>query len=309
MIALGDIGANPANPAGDDLVKDVDISTFMQDVVQASQQVPVLVDFWAPWCGPCKTLGPQLEKLTREAKGKFKLVKVNVDDPRNQPLAQQLRIQSIPAVFAFAKGQPVDGFVGALPESQLKGFIQQVISAAGGEDPLGDALEAGKAALAEQDWETAAQSFSAALGEDAQHAVALGGLARAMVGLGELEEAEHILSQVPAAPVEAPEVAAARSALQLARQAGAAAGQLAPLEAAVAANPADHQARYDYAIALVGDNRQEEAMDHLLQIVKRDRKWNDEAARKQLLQMFEAMGPMDPLVVDARRKLASILFA
>ncbi|MBX3456229.1 thioredoxin, partial [Ferrovibrio sp.] len=170
MIALGDIGANPANPAGDDLVKDVDISTFMQDVVQASQQVPVLVDFWAPWCGPCKTLGPQLEKLTREAKGKFKLVKVNVDDPRNQPLAQQLRIQSIPAVFAFAKGQPVDGFVGALPESQLKGFIQQVISAAGGEDPLGDALEAGKAALAEQDWETAAQSFSAALGEDAQHA-------------------------------------------------------------------------------------------------------------------------------------------
>ncbi|WP_430395678.1 tetratricopeptide repeat protein [Ferrovibrio sp.] len=297
-----------ASPAGD-LVKEIDISTFMQDVVQASMKQPVLVDFWAPWCGPCKQLGPALEKAAVAAKGKFKLVKVNIDDPRNQPLAQQLRIQSIPAVYAFSKGQPVDGFVGALPDSQLKKFIEQVVGEAVGDSEAVQLIEAGKAALAAQDWAAAGEAFSGALGEEAENPAALGGLARAMVGLGELEAVDEILAQVPPAHENHPDVASARSALQLARESAGAAGELAGLEAAVNADPKNHQARYDYALALLGDNRQGDALDQLLELVKRDRKWNEEAARKQLVKIFEALGPMDPLVVDARRRLSSILFA
>ncbi|WP_290977778.1 co-chaperone YbbN [Ferrovibrio sp.] len=303
-------GTNPGMaPAAADLVKEIDITTFMQDVVQASMQQPVLVDFWAPWCGPCKQLGPALEKATLAAKGKFKLVKVNIDDPRNQPLAQQLRIQSIPAVYAFSKGQPVDGFVGALPDSQLKKFIEQVVGGAVGDSEAVQLIEAGKAALAAQDWAAAGEAFSGALGSEPENPAALGGLARALVGLGELESVEEILAQVPPAHENHADVASARSALQLAQESAGAAGELAALEAKVAADPKDYQARYDYALALVGANRQGDALDQLLDIVKLDRKWNDEAARKQLVKIFEALGPMDPLVVDARRRLSSILFA
>lgn len=301
------LGQQPPNTA--DLVKDVDITSFMQDVVQASMQQPVLVDFWAPWCGPCKQLGPALEKATIAAKGKFKLVKVNIDDPRNQPLAQQLRIQSIPAVYAFSKGQPVDGFVGALPDSQLKKFIEQVVGEAVGDSEAVQLIEAGKAALTAQDWAAAGEAFSGALGSEPENPAALGGLARAMVGLGEFEAVEEILAQLPPGQENHPDVASARSALQLAQESAGAAGELAGLEAKVTANPQDHQARYDYAVALLGANRQQEALDQLLDLVKRDRKWNDEAARKQLVKIFEALGPMDPLVIDARRRLSSILFA
>ncbi|WP_300299204.1 co-chaperone YbbN [Ferrovibrio sp.] len=312
MTAAMDLMPNPttgsAASAGADLIKDSDITTFMQDVVQASMTVPVLVDFWAPWCGPCKTLGPMLEKIVKAANGKLRLVKVNVDDPKNQPLAQQLRIQSIPAVYAFSKGQPVDGFVGALPESQLKKFVEGL---AGGavEDTAAQAIEAGKAALAAQDWAEAAQAFSTALGTEPENPAALGGLARALIGMGEIEEAKEVLAQVPEAQKDHADVHAARSVLQLHEEGSHAAHQLKPLEAAVAANPNDHQARYDYALALHGANRPQDAVDQLLDIVKRDRKWNEEAARKQLVKMFEALGPMDPITVDARRRLSSILFA
>lgn len=299
----------PAAAAAGDLIKDADITTFMQDVVQASMQGPVLVDFWAPWCGPCKQLTPALEKLVKGAGGKLRLVKVNVDDPKNQPLAQQLRIQSIPAVYAFSGGQPVDGFVGALPESQLKKFVESLPGAGPVQDAAADAIEAGRAALGTQSFEDAAAAFSEALGAEPENPAALGGLARALIGMGEVEAAREILDGVPAAIAEHAEIAAARSALQLLEDGAKAAGNLKPLEDAVAANPNDHQARYDYALALVGDNRQAEALDQLLDIVKRDRKWNEEAARKQLVTMFEALGPMDPLVVEARRKLSSILFA
>jgi len=308
------LGAKPA-PAhaaaaqSGDAVKDADITTFMQDVVQASMSVPVLVDFWAPWCGPCKTLGPMLEKIVKASNGKVKLVKVNIDEPKNQPLAQQLRIQSIPAVYAFSGGQPVDGFVGALPESQLKKFVEGLAGGALEGDTATQMIEAGKAALAAQDWTEAAQAFSTALGSEPENVAAVAGLARALVGMGEIEEAREVLAQVPEAQHGHADVHAARAALTLHEQGSHAAHQLQPLEAAVAANPNDHQARLDYAVALMGANRQQEAIDNLLDIVKRDRKWNDEAARKQLVQVFEALGPMDPLVVEARRRLSSILFA
>ncbi len=298
-----------APAAAAELIKDADVSTFMQDVIQASMQQPVLVDFWAPWCGPCKQLTPALEKLVKGANGKLRLVKINVDDPKNQPLAQQLRIQSIPAVYAFYQGQPVDGFVGALPESQLKKFAEGLPGAGAIQDSAAEAIEAGKAALAEQAWEDAAAAFSTALGAEPENVSALGGLARALIGMGEIEGAKEILEQIPADKAGHADVAAARSALELQEAGSQAAGNLKPLEAAVAANPNDHQARLDYAVALHGAGNAEAAIDQLLDIVKRDRKWNEEAARKQLVKIFEAMGPMDPVVVDARRRLSSILFS
>lgn len=307
--AASAVPATAAPAAAADLIKDADITTFMQDVVQASMKQPVLVDFWAPWCGPCKQLTPALEKLVKAANGKLRLVKINVDDPKNQPLAQQLRIQSIPAVYAFSQGQPVDGFVGALPESQLKKFVEGLPGAGAIEDSAAEAIEAGKAALAEQAWEDAAAAFSAALGTEPENVSALGGLARALIGMGEIEGAKEVLEQIPADKAGHADVAAARAALELQEAGSQAAGNLKPLEAAVTANPNDHQARLDYAVALHGAGQAEAAIDQLLDIVKRDRKWNEEAARKQLVKIFEAMGPMDPVVVDARRRLSSILFS
>ncbi len=296
--------------AGDaELVKDSSMATFMQDVIEASQQVPVLVDFWAPWCGPCKTLTPILEKVVRAAGGQVRLVKVNIDEPQNQPLAQQLRIQSIPAVFAFQDGQPVDGFMGALPESQVKEFIERI---AGGEvagDPVEEALEQGREALEAGDLQLAQQAFAAVLQQEPENPIAIGGLLRCMVAGGALDQARQMMERVPASLAESEEIKAARAALELAERSQAAAGQVGELEAKVAANPADHQARYDYALALLGANEREAAVDQLLDIIRRDRKWNDEAARKQLVELFDTFGQTDPLTVDARRRLSSILFS
>ncbi|MBN9528658.1 MAG: co-chaperone YbbN [Alphaproteobacteria bacterium] len=304
-----DLTPNAAAPAGD-LIKDSNMSGFMADVIKPSMQVPVLVDFWAPWCGPCKTLGPALERIVQAQGGKVRLVKVNIDEPENQPLAQQLRIQSIPAVYAFYKGQPVDGFVGALPESQLKQFVQGLM---GGKqlaaDPIETLIEEAKAALEQGDYEAAADGFEAVLQQDPAHAQAAAGLARALLGFSQLDEAKAVLDSLPADKQTHAEVQAARSAIQVAEEASAAAGELGAFEAAVAANPGDHQARFDLATALLGANRREEAAEALLEIFRRDRKWNDEAARKQLVKLFEAWGPTDQLTIDTRRRLSTLMFA
>ncbi|MFC3226127.1 thioredoxin [Marinibaculum pumilum] len=294
---------------GADLVKDSSMATFMQDVIEASREVPVLVDFWAPWCGPCKTLTPVLEKVVRAAGGKVKLVKVNIDEPQNQPLAQQLRIQSIPAVYAFQDGQPVDGFMGALPESQVKQFIERL---AGGEmagDPVEEALEQGREALEAGDLELAQQAFAAVLQQEPENAAAIGGLLRCMVAGDALDKAKEMLARVPAKLADDEEIKGARAAIELAERSQAAAGQVGELAAKVEANPKDHQARYDYALALLGAHRREEAVDQLLDIVRQDRKWNDEAARKQLVELFDTFGQTDPLTIETRRRLSSILFS
>lgn len=297
-----------AAPAGD-LVKESNMAGFMADVVQASMQVPVLVDFWAPWCGPCKQLGPMLEKMVRGANGKLKLVKVNIDEPQNQPLAQQLRIQSIPAVYAFFRGQPVDGFVGALPESQLKQFVQRLVGDSLAPDPVEQLVEHGRAALDQGDAATALQAFSQAVKQAPDNAPAIAGLVRARVARNDLAGAKQALQMVPPALANHTDIAAARSAVTVAEETQAATGKLAEVQAKIAANPADHQARFDLALALLGAGQREQAAAELLEIVRRERKWNDEAARKQLVKLFEAWGPTDPLTIETRRRLSSMLFA
>ena len=291
----------PANP-----VKYVTTASFKADVIAASARQPVLVDFWAPWCGPCKQLGPVLEKAVADAKGKVTLVKMNIDD--HPQIAGQLGIQSIPAVIAFEKGQPVDGFMGAVPESQVRGFIERLVG------PLGAAADElaaqAEAALAQGDAEGAASFYARILAEDETNPKAIGGLAKLHVEAGDLEQAKAVLSmaEAPAPGKEQnPAIAAAWAAVHIAEQA-ASVGDLAPLEKAVADDPANHQARFDLAIAYNANGDRDAAADALLTIVKRDRKWNDEAARKQLLQFFEAWGLMDPAAVTARRKLSAILF-
>ena len=287
-------------------VKDVTTASFKADVIAASARQPVLVDFWAPWCGPCKQLGPVLEKAVADAKGKVTLVKMNIDD--HPQIAGQLGIQSIPAVIAFEKGQPVDGFMGALPESQVRGFIERLVG------PLGAATEEllaqAEAALVQGDAETAASFYARILAEDETNPKAIGGLAKLHVEAGDLEQAKAVLSmaEAPAPGKEQnPAIAAAWAAVHIAEQA-ASVGDLAPLEKALAENPDNHQARLDLAIALNANGKRDEAADALLAIIKRDRKWNDDAARKQLLQFFEAWGLMDPAAVTARRKLSAIIF-
>ena len=292
-------------PAADDLIKETTTQGFTKDVIQESQKQPVLVDFCAPWCGPCKQLTPILEKVIRAAKGKAKLVKMNIDDHPQIP--GQMGIQSIPAVIAFVKGQPVDGFLGALPESQINGFVERVIKdKVGGEDE--DLLKAADAALAEGDAAEAADLYAQILAQDPTHVAALAGLARAYLKTGAIEQAKQTLALIPEAKHGDTAVAAARAAIELAEQA-ASLGPIPELEQKVAANPLDHQARYDLAVALNAKGKREAALDHLIEIVRRDRKWNDEAARKHLVTLFEAMGPTDPRTIAARRKLSSILFS
>ncbi|MBK1634260.1 thioredoxin [Rhodovulum adriaticum] len=305
MLELGGNGA--AAPNGD-LIKDISEATFMQDVIETSKEVPVIVDFWAPWCGPCKTLGPALEKAVTEARGKVRMVKVNVDE--NQQIAAQLRIQSIPTVYAFANGQPVDGFQGALPASELKAFIDRVVQAAGGEagGGLAEAVEAAEAMLAEGAVVDAAQTFAAILGEDPQNAAAHGGMIRAHLALKEVEKAEQLLAAVPREIVSAPEIEAARAQVELARQA-AEAGPLDELRAAVDHDPDNHQARFDLATALHAAGDVEEAVEQLLELFRRDREWNDGAAKDQLFTIFDALTPQDPIVLKGRRKLSSMIFA
>ena len=304
-----DLNLSPAGAGDADLIKDTSEATFMADVVEASQTVPVIVDFWAPWCGPCKTLGPMLEDAVRAAKGAVKMVKINVDEA--QQIAGQLQIQSIPTVFAFYKGQPIDGFQGALPESEIKAFVDKVIKTAGGEAPgdqLADAVEAAEEMLAEGAATDAAQTFAAILGEDPLHAGAYGGMVRAHIAMGELDQAEALLNGAPIEISEAHELEAAHAQLELARQA-ANAGPVAELTAAVEADADDHQARFDLAQALYATGDAEGAVAHLLDLFRRDREWNDGAAKTQLFTMFDALKPDDPIVLSGRRKLSSMIFA
>ncbi len=292
-----------------DLIKDGTEASFMADVVEASQEMPIIVDFWAPWCGPCKTLGPALEEAVTAAKGAVKMVKINVDEA--QMIAGQLRIQSIPTVYAFHKGQPIDGFQGALPGSEIKAFIDRVIEAAGGDSPggqLDDAVQAAEEMLTEGAAVDAAQTFAAILGEDANHAGAYGGLARAHIALGDLDQAEAILNGAPAEISNSPEVEAAHAQLELAKQA-ADAGPVGELTATVEAEPDNHQARFDLAQALHANGDVEEAVDQLLELFRRDREWNEGAAKTQLFTIFDALKPNDPIVLNGRRKLSSMIFA
>ena len=298
-------GGGAQAATADVVVADTTTQTFVKDVIEESKHRPVLVDFWAPWCGPCKQLTPVLEKVVRAAKGKAKLVKMNIDEHPQIP--GQMGIQSIPAVIAFVNGQPIDGFMGALPESQVTAFIERLVKdRVGGEEK--DLLKAADVALAAKDHAGAADLYAKVLAQDAANLAALAGLARCYVGTGALEQAKQTLAMVPEAKRNDPAVAAARAALELAEQANQL-GPVAELEGKVAANPADHQARYDLALALNAKGQREQALDHLIEIVKRDRKWNDDGARKQLVQLFEAWGPTDEATVNGRRRLSSILFA
>ena len=298
------VSSSAGTPAGK--VKDVTTASFKADVLAASTRQPVLVDFWAPWCGPCKQLAPVLEKAVADAKGKVTLVKMNIDDHPQIP--GQLGIQSIPAVIAFDKGQPIDGFMGALPESQVRGFIERLVGPlSGGADAI---LAKAEAALAEGDTEGAADLFARILAEDETHPKAIGGLAKLHVEAGDLDQARAVLSMAPPlAPGKDPDpaIAAAWAAVHLAEQA-ASVGDLAPLEKKLAASPDDHQTRFDLAIALAAKGERDDAANQLLEIIKRERRWNEDAARKQLLQFFEAWGLMDPSTVAARRRLSAIWF-
>ena len=289
---------------GGDLIKDTTTKDFVVDVVEASKQVPVLVDFWAPWCGPCRQLTPVLEKAVRATKGAVKLVKLNIDEHPQIP--GQMGVQSIPAVFAFQDGKPVDGFMGALPESRVTAFIARLIGKETEDEP--SELEAAEAALAAGDVNTAAQIFGEVLQKDAESAEAAAGLARCYINLGDLIRAEQTLALIPPAKAESAAAAGARAALDLAKK-GADAGDVTALRAKLDADPNDHQARFDLALALNAKGEREGALDALLAIVAKNRGWKDEAARKQLLQLFEAWGGADPVTVAGRQRLSSLLFA
>ena len=301
------IGLNGATtaPVAQDLIKDTSEAAFMADVIDASREVPVIVDFWAPWCGPCKQLGPALEAAVTAAKGRVKMVKVNVD--QNQMIASQLRIQSIPTVYAFWQGQPVDGFQGALPASEITKFVDRVAALAG-DGGLSEAIEMAEQALTDGDVVTANEIFAAILGEEPENAAAYGGLVRSHLAAGNLEQAEAFLAAVPARIATAKEIEAARAQIELAKQA-ANAGPEADLRAAVAANPDNHKARFDLAVALNAAGKVDEAVDELLELFRRDREWNDGAARAQLFTIFDALKPQDPTVLRGRRKLSSMIFA
>lgn len=291
--------------AADGLIKDTTTQTFVKDVIEESKRQPVLIDFWAPWCGPCKQLSPVLEKAVRAAKGKVKLVKMNIDE--HPAIPGQMGIQSIPAVIAFVNGQPADGFMGALPESQVMAFLERLTKdRIGGEAK--DLLKAADAALAEGDPAGAADLYAQLLAEDNTNVQALAGLARCYVETGAIDQAKQTLALVPDSKRNEASVLAAQAALDLAEQAKSL-GPLADLEQKVAANPLDHQARFDLALALNSKGRRPEALDHLISIVKRDRKWNDDGARKQLVQFFDAWGPTDEATIEGRKRLSSILFA
>jgi putative thioredoxin len=301
------IGAAPGK-AGADLIKNSSTAAFMADVIDASNDQPVIVDFWAPWCGPCKTLGPALEKAVRDARGTVRMVKINVDE--NQELAQQMRIQSIPAVYAFKNGRPVDGFVGALPESQIKQFVQRLSTGgAKAPSPIDDAVEMAKEAIAAGDHGRAATIFTQVLEHEPDNVEAIAGLARAYIARNELERARQALDRAPKESAGNAELAAARASLELAEAGSKAKGALGELKARIERDPNDLEARYELASALFAAGEREAAVDELLEIIRRNRAWNEEAARKQLLKFFEAMGPTDPLTVSARRRLSSILFA
>ena len=287
-----------------DLVKDTTTKTFREDVLTESVKQPVLVDFWAPWCGPCKQLQPIIEKVVKAAGGKVKLVKMNIDE--NPEIAGQLGIQSIPAVIAFQRGQPVDGFMGALPESQVKGFIERLIGPLGpgaADELIAQALEA----QAQGDAAGAAALYATVLAQEPDNVAALAGLARVELDSGNIEGARGVLAAVPDAKKNDPAIASVLAAIELAEK-SASLGDTAEFEAKIAQNANDHQARFDLAMALAARDKRDEAVDHLIEIIKRDRTWDEDGARRQLLQFFEAWGPMDETSIAGRRKLSAVLF-
>ena len=301
-------GQAGSNGTAADLIKDSTTATFMSDVIDTSMQTPVIVDFWAPWCGPCKQLTPVLEKVVTEARGGVKLVKVDID--KNPEIAQQLRVQSIPAVFAFSGGRPVDAFQGALPESRVKTFVDKLTATAGTTqtNPIADALAQAKEMHDAEDFSAASSIYEQVIKHDPENLPAKAGLARCFVTAGELAQASEVLTSVPEDKRDDSEIAAAWSVLELAQK-SAGAGDLGDLEHRVRDEPNNHQVRFDLALALYGAGRREDAVDQLIEIIRRDRTWNDEAARKELLQLFEAMGMTDPETIVGRRKLSALLFS
>jgi len=291
-----------------DLIKETTTQTFMKDVIEESRRQPVLIDFWAEWCGPCRQLTPVLEKAVRAAKGKVKLVKMNID--QHPAIPGQMGIQSIPAVIAFVNGQPADGFMGAIPESQVNAFIEKLTRGvpAAGEPSIAEILKEADALLAEGDPAGAAQVYAEALSLDATNIAALAGLAKCYVTTGAVDQAKNTLAMVPESKRNDPAVKAVQAAIDLAEQAKSV-GPIGDLEQKVAANPLDHQARFDLATALNATGKRSDATTQLLEIVKRDRKWNDDAARKQLVQFFEAWGGADEATIEGRKRLSTILFS
>ena len=302
-----ELGETP-EVSSSELVFDASEANFMTDVIEASQKIPVIVDFWAPWCGPCRTLGPQLEEAVVAAKGAVKMAKVNVDE--NQMIAGQMRVQSIPTVYAFWEGKPIDAFQGALSASEVRAFVEKVVAASGGsaDGGLGDAVAAAEELLAGGEAEDAVQTFSAILGESPNHPGAYSGLVRALIALNDLDQAEAVLNGAPAEIAQTPELETAYAQLELAKQA-ANVGPIGELRSKVDTRPADHQARLDLAQALYASGAAEEAVDELLELFRRDRDWNEGAAKAQLFTIFEALQPNDPIVLNGRRKLSSLIFA
>ena len=301
-------GSAAAPQAVPDLIKETTTQTFVKDVIEESKRQPVLIDFWAPWCGPCRQLTPILEKAVRAAKGKVKLVKMNIDE--HPAIPGQMGIQSIPAVIAFVNGQPADGFMGAVPESQVNAFINKLTAGmpVPGGPHIAEILKEAEAALAEGDPATAASIYAEVLGQDPTNIAALAGLAKTYATTGAIEQAKKTLAMVPESKRGEAAVKAVQASIDLAEQAKAL-GPLTELERKVAANPLDHQARFDLATALNAGGKRNEATDQLLEIVKRDRKWNEDGARKQLVQFFDAWGPNDEATVEGRKRLSTILFA
>ena len=301
-------GSGPAPQAGSDLIKETTTQTFVKDVVEESKRQPVLIDFWAPWCGPCRQLTPIIEKAVRAAGGKVKLVKMNIDE--HPAIPGQMGIQSIPAVIAFVNGQPADGFMGAVPESQVTAFIDKLTAAmpGSGEPNIAEILAEAEAVLAEGDPASAASIYAEVLAADATNIAALAGLAKCYVATGAIEQAKQTLAMVPESKRNDAAVKAVQASIDLAEQAKAL-GPITELEQKVAANPLDHQARFDLATALNAAGKRSEATQQLLEIVRRDRKWSEDGARKQLVQFFEAWGPADEATVEGRKRLSTILFS
>ena len=303
-----ELGGGTAAGAGD-LIKDATDQSFMADVIDGSREVPVIVDFWAPWCGPCKTLGPMLEAAVQAQGGKVRMVKVNMDEcpAVSQMASQQLRVQSIPAVFGFVDGQPVDGFMGAQPQSEIDAFVQR-LAKSGGADAIGEVLDQAEQMLEQGALGEAAQAFGAVLGQDPENARAMGGMIRTTLAAGDTDQASAMLDAVPESIAQDSAILAARAAFELASQAQEA-GETGELRAKLDLNPDDHQARFDLAVALSGAGDNENAIEELLELFRRDREWNDSAAKEQLFKIFEALGNKDPLALSGRRRLSSMIFA